>query len=287
MELLDLDLDAARGATTILLSLDGWTDAGRGGSLAVEALQDQWDAELIGSFDVDRLYDYRDRRPLIEIDRGILGEPTWPSLDVMRLEPPSGEPGLLITGWEPDFRWLTICEDIAALASDLGIPRYVGLGAVPGPVPHTRLTRVITTASDPALFEHFGRPHEEVVVPASLQVIVEQSLGEAGLTTLGLWARVPHYVAGEYPDAAVALLSRLGSYLQIEIDTSELADEAKEHSERLDEAAAGSPEVQAHIRALEAAYDEDLSESTFQGPLPTGDQIAAEVERFLRDRSDG
>lgn len=287
MELLDLDLDAAAGATRIFLSLDGWTDAGRGGSLAVEALQDQWDIQLIGAFDADRLYDYRDRRPLLEIDRGILGESTWPSLEVLRLDPPDAEPVLLITGWEPDFRWVTICADIATLADELDITDYVGLGAVPGPVPHTRPTRVITTASDPALFERFGRPHEQVVVPASLQVIVEQSLGQAGLTTLGMWARVPHYVAGEYPDAAVALLSRLASYLEVDIDTTELAADAKEHSERLDEAAEGSPEVQAHIRALEEAYDEDLSEATFQGPLPTGDQIAAELERFLRDRSDG
>lgn len=270
-----------------MLSLDGWTDAGRGGSLAVETLRTEWSEQLVGSFDVDRLYDYRDRRPLLEIDRGILGHAAWPSLELVRLDPPDGDPVLLVTGWEPDFRWMSICSDLAALVEELDLTGYVGLGAVPGPVPHTRPTRIITTATDPTLFERFGRPHEEVVVPASLQVIIEKTLGDAGVTTLGMWARVPHYVAGEYPDAAVALLGRLASYLEVDIDTADLVEEAKEHRERLDEAAAGSPEVQAHIHALEEAYDEDLSESTFQGPLPTGDQIAAELERFLRDRSDG
>jgi hypothetical protein len=287
MELLDVDLAAAAGATTLLLSLDGWTDAGRGGSLAVDALRGQWDGQVIGAFDVDRLYDYRDRRPLLEIDRGIIGSSTWPEFEVVHLQPPDHSPVLLLTGWEPDFRWRTICDDIGSLTGDIGITRYVGLGAVPGPVPHTRPTRVITTASDPSLFEQFGRPHEQVVVPASLQVIIEKSLADAGLTTLGLWARVPHYVAGEYPAAAAALLSRLSSYLHVDVDPGELLDESEEHRERLDEAASGSPEVQDHIRALEEAYDEDLSESTFQGPLPTGDQIAAELERFLRNRSDG
>jgi hypothetical protein len=109
-------------------------------------------------------------------------------------------------------------------------------------------------------------------------------LGDAGRATLGSWARVPHYVAGEYPAAAVALLQRLGEHLGISIDTGDLEGQAASHRERLDEAAAGSPEVQAHITALEGAYDADVAdESGLSGPLPTGDQIAAELERFLRD----
>lgn len=286
MELLDLDLEAVADVTTLLVSLDGWTDAGRGGSLAVEALEDQWSGEPVGSFDVDRLYDYRDRRPLLDIDRGTLGTPVWPTLGLSLLTPPEGRPYLLLTGAEPDFRWRTICDDLVELAERLGLTNYVGVGAVPGPVPHTRPTRIITTASRSDLFERYGRPHEEVVVPASLQVLLEAAVSESDITALGLWARVPHYVAGEYPAAAVALVNRLSDYLGHPLATAELEEEAREHRERLDEAAEGSPEVVAHIRALEEAYDTDLADTALQAPLPTGDQIAAELERFLRNRGD-
>lgn len=158
---------------------------------------------------------------------------------------------------------------------------------MPGPVPHTRPVRLITTSSDPDLLNRYGRPHEQVVVPASCQVLVETAMRDAGLRTLGLWARVPHYVAGEYPAASSALLRRFGDHLNLEIDTEALDDSARDHETRLHEAAEGSPEVQSHIEALEGAYDADVADDTgISGPLPTGDQIAAELERFLRNQAE-
>jgi predicted ATP-grasp superfamily ATP-dependent carboligase len=285
MELLEIDVDPG-DVTTLVVAMDGWTDAGRGGSLAAEHLRDQYPTQYVGAFDADRLYDFRDRRPTLSIDRGVLGSPDWPELVLHRVDTP-GRPILLLTGGEPDFRWHTLLDDLTDLAEQLGLTNYVGLGAVPGPVPHTRPVRTITTSSDPALLDRYGHPHERVVVPASCQVIVETGMRDAGLTTLGLWARVPHYVAGEYPAAAAGLIHRLGDHLGIMIDTEELDEAATDHRERLDEAAAGSPEVQDHITALEGAYDADVADDAgLQGPLPTGDQIAAELERFLRNQAD-
>lgn len=286
MELLHLDdaLPDDLRDPVIVVALDGWTDAGSGGTLAAEQLRSQWPSEHIGSFDADALFDYRDRRPLLSIDRGVLGTPEWPSLDLHHIDVPGGPSVLLISGAEPDFAWRSLCRTVVALAEDVGAKRYVGLGSVPGPVPHTRPVRVITTSSDPVLLDRLGRPHERVVVPASCQVILESAFSEAGLTTLGLWARVPHYVAGEYPLGAQVLLQQISDQLGVQLDTSILDEDVESNRARLDVAASGSEEISEHIASLEEAYDEDLEdEGGLTGPLPTGDQIAAELERFLRE----
>lgn len=287
MDLLQLADDFDPGdATTLVAAIDGWTDAGRGGTGAADHLQALHASTRLGAFDADHLYDFRDRRPLLSIDEGELGDPEWPELTLHRLDLP-GRAVLLLSGAEPDFRWPTVLDDLADLADDLGLTSYIGLGSVPGPVPHTRPTRLITTSSDPELLGRYGRPHEQVVVPASCQVLVEAAMRDAGLTTLGLWARVPHYVAGDYPAASSALVRRFADHLGLEIDTDELDTAAEEHHGRLHEAAEGSPEVLSHIEALEGAYDADVADDTgISGPLPTGDQIAAELERFLRNQAD-
>lgn len=271
----------------LVMALDGWTDAGQGGSAAAEELRTQLGSTLLGTFDPDRLFDYRDRRPLLDIDRGMLGDAEWPSLELHWSRSPAGPDLLIVVGGEPDLAWRTVCRDVAELAATAGIGRYVGLGSVPGPVPHTRAVRLLTTSDDEELLERYGRPHERVIVPASFQVALEASLREADVTTLGLWARVPHYVASPYPEASKVLLQALAAQLEIDLDTDVFDDEIDEHRQKLDVAAEGSPEVRAHIQALEEAYDQDIAdEGGLTGPLPTGDQIAAEFERFLKDQDD-
>lgn len=280
---LDGPVDETLVDPVIVAALDGWTDAGRSGSLAAETLLEQWDAHPIGRFDPDALYDYRDRRPVLQIDRGVLGEPIWPGLEVTHLTPPSGTPPiLLLHGAEPDFRWHAIAGDLGALARFTGAARYVGLGSVPGPVPHTRQTAIVTTGSDEEVLERIGRPHERITVPASCQVVLEAELRDHGLATLGLWARIPHYVAGDYPEGALALLRTLSGEIGADIDLDDLNAAADEHRERLDEAAASSEEILGHVRQLEVAYDEELAGRPMGGDIPTADEIGAEFERFLR-----
>lgn len=291
MDLLDLfsdDLPDDLRDPVIVVALDGWTDAGSGGTLAAEQLRAQWPGTPLGAFAADRLYDYRDRRPLVSIEEGVLGDPEWPTLELHRLDPPEGPTVLLIDGAEPDFAWQSLCEAVVDLAAAAGARRYIGLGSVPGPVPHTRPVRVVATSSDPVVLEAIGRPHERVIVPASCQVIIEAALRDAGLTTLGLWARVPHYVAGDYPLGAQVLMQRLADQLGTTIDGSVLDADIEANRQRLDVAATGSEEITAHIKQLEEAYDDDLADDvgSGRGGLPTGDQIAAELERFLRTQSD-
>jgi hypothetical protein len=300
MELLQLDhtLDGLGPDPVIVLALDGWTDAGEGGTAAAEALREAAPTRRVGAFPSDALYDYRDRRPQLAIDRGILGHPRWPELTVSVIQPPSGPALLLVSGAEPDFNWQAIGRDLVELARSVGADRYVGLGAVPGPIPHTRPVQLICTSSDPELVERIGHPHEQVVVPASCQVALEAMLRDAGLTTLGLWVRIPHYVAGEYPEAARALLERFSAHLGTPVDLTLFDDAVSENRAKLDVAASASEEVSDHVRQLERIYDAELEAERLatqaeraNGPtlteeqVPSADELAAEIERFLKGRN--
>jgi hypothetical protein len=297
MELLRLDepLDDLGPDPVLVLALDGWTDAGEGGTAAAATLRGSGPVRQLGAFPSDALYDYRDRRPQLAIDRGLLGEVRWPELVVEVVCPPAGPPLVLVTGGEPDFHWQAIGRDLVELAARAGAGRYVGLGAVPGPLPHTRPVQMICTASDREVLERLGGAHEQVVVPASCQVAMEAMLRDAGLATVGFWARIPHYVAGAYPDAARALLERFSAHLGTPVDLQELDREVAENRTRLDVAASSSDEVREHVRQLEQLYDaeqeaERLATSVGDDPpmtpeqVPSADELAAEIERFLRGR---
>lgn len=296
LRLLD-DLAQVGPDPVVVLALDGWTDAGSAGSAAGQLLRSGFDHTPLGAVDPDSLYDYRDRRPTVSIDRGQLGELEWPGLELDLVRPTSGPPLLLLSGAEPDFRWRALAEDLVELVTEVGARRYVGLGGVPGPIPHTRPVQLISTSNDPELLARFGRPHEQVVVPASAQVAMEVTLAAAGLTTLGLWARLPHYVATDYPAATRALLERFSAFTGTPVDVTLLDDAIEEQRAQLDEAAAASEEITEHVRSLETMYDAMVATEAesddgrpFDGltpeQVPTGDEIAAELERFLRGRAE-
>lgn len=268
----------------LIIALDGWTDAGQGGTRAAQELLEQLDGTEIGRFSPDRLFDYRDRRPLVPIRQGVLGTPEWPELVLHWARPAVGPDLLVLTGAEPDLGWEALSADLLELTETAGIRRSIGLGSVPGPIPHTRASRLIVTSTEEEVFDTYGRPHEEVIVPGSCQVVLEQQLGAAGVLASGFWVRIPHYVATDYPEATHLLLQNLSRFLGVELAVDQLDPEIADHRKRLDVAADGSPEVQAHISMLEENYDAELDQGQeFTGPLPTGDQIAEELERFLRD----
>jgi len=300
MRILQLDPSrpVVRADPALIVAFDGWTDAGAGGTGAAEHLLERYPGQRIGRFDPDALFDYRDRRPELEIDRGRLRHVRWPELTVRHLAPSSGPDLILLTGPEPDLGWRALAEDLTTLADMLGVRRYVGLGSVPGPIPHTRPVQLVCTSNDEALLERLGAPHEQMVVPASAQVALEAELGAHGLTTLGMWIRIPHYVAGPYPEASRALLERLSAHLGTAVDLNGLDEDIEENRKRLDVAAGSSDEVREHVAQLERLYDaQAIGEG---GPLgidgaggtpisdaevPSGDELAAEIERFLRGGS--
>jgi predicted ATP-grasp superfamily ATP-dependent carboligase len=268
----------------LVLGLDGWVDAGYAGATAVNALLESIPHEVLATFDSDALLDQRSRRPLLRISHGTHGGLTWPELRLLYTTETDGRSLLVLAGPEPDLRWHEWTDEVVALGLRLGVEMVVGLGAFPAPVPHTRPVRLAATANTAELAGRVGFLPATLEVPAGAQAVLEVAFGEAGIPSIGIWARVPHYASGTpYPEASATLLDELSKLTSIRIDTAALhraGDSSRDQIQALIEA---SEEHSAMVRQLEAQHDSELGLSAIEfSNLPTGDEIAAELERFLR-----
>jgi predicted ATP-grasp superfamily ATP-dependent carboligase len=209
----------------------------------------------------------------------------WPALELFLLESTTETDVLVLHGPEPDHEWRAFAEAVVDLCRQLGVQMVVGLGAYPAAVPHTRPTRLSCTAGSADLTERLDFVTATVEVPAGVQAVIEMEAGRAGIPAIGLWAQVPHYLsATSYPPAALALLAGLAQLSGATVDDGPLSEASLATRARLDDLVARNPEHVTMLEKLEAAYD-DLHD--VRGQLPDGDQLAAELERFLRSHDDG
>jgi len=242
----------------LVVMLSGWIDASGAAAAAMAALQQEIDAIPLVSFDDDLYIDYRARRPTLELRDGEATRLVWASPEMQFGQTVAGRDVVLLNGPEPDMAWHRFCATVAELADQLGVRRMVGLGAYPFATPHTR--PVILSATSPSKDLLAGLPFRtnSVDVPAGMAAAIEQELHGRGIPSVGVWAQVPHYVASmSYPAASVALLDGLAAAAGID-DTAETVT---------DPTGEGPP----GDGALE---------------LRSGDELAGEIERFLRDRGD-
>ncbi|HET9058606.1 MAG TPA: PAC2 family protein [Acidimicrobiales bacterium] len=268
----------------LVVGLEGWVDAGFAAATAVNALLESVKHDLVAIYDADALLDQRSRRPMLRFTNGVHGSLTWPELRLFSATETGGRSLLVLAGPEPDFHWREWTAETIALATRLEVEMVVGLGAFPAPVPHTRPVRLAATASTAELAGRVGYLPATMEVPAGAQAVLEVSFGEAGIPAVGVWARVPHYVAGSpYPAAAAALLDELGELTGLSIGTEALHQAGKGAREQIETLIAASEEHSAMVRQLEGQYDAELGLSATEfSNLPTGDELAAELERFLR-----
>ena len=274
----------------VILALDGWIDAGLGAQNARAALLDSLDTVTVANFDTDELLDHRARRPIMHLVDGVLTGLTWPQIELRAGTDFDGNDLLLLVGAEPDHRWPAFCGSVVDLAMGFGARMVVGLGAYPAPVPHTRPTRLAASASDESL-ARFCAVRTTIDVPTGVQGAIERRAADAGLPAIGLWAQVPHYVSAmPSPAASAALVDGLAAVADLSIPSDELHRQAQALRSRLDELVAANPEHAEMVRQMEAQWDaeaagESGADAGFgTGPLPSGDELAAEVERFLREQ---
>jgi hypothetical protein len=246
------------------------------------------DTTLVATFDADALVDHRSRRPIMHIEDGVNTGLTWPSIELRRAHDLDGKDLLLLTGAEPDVRWQAFAADVVALAQRLGTRLVVGFGAYPAPVPHTRPGRLATTATSPELAARAGQVRSTLDVPAGAQAAVEARCADAGLPAVGIWAQVPHYASGmAYPLAGAMLVDGLAEVGDLRLDSNALHEAGALLRNRLDELVADNPEHVEMVRQLEAALDAEHDAREGLGAttdIPSGDELAAELEQFLRDR---
>jgi predicted ATP-grasp superfamily ATP-dependent carboligase len=268
----------------LVVAMEGWVDAGLAAGTAAASLLAAMPNELLATFDDDELIDYRARRPTLRVVNGVDTELRWSTIRLSTATNRTGRSILILTGPEPDMRWHQFVAEVIQLASRLEVERVVGLGAFPAPVPHTRPVRLVGTSTEAELAAQVGFLPAGVDVPAGVQGVLEFAFGEAKIPAVGLWARVPHYASAmPYPAASAALLDGLARMADLEIDTTALHAAAAATRQQIDQLIAGSDEHAALVRQLEAQQDreEGMSATSF-GDLPSGDELAAELERFLR-----
>jgi hypothetical protein len=260
---------------SMLVALDGWVDAGSAATHAAERVADG--GAVIGEFDGDVLFDYRARRPALEIRDGRPRTLTWSKLTLTRSKYGARDI-LVLTGAEPDFRWRELSREMVAAAQKLGVVRWISLGAIPAAVPHTRPVPILGTASKPGLLKGDVQagPTGTLRVPAACISVLDVAVSKAGIPAVGYFAQIPHYVNGPYATASLALLEVVNRHLEIEVPPGPLANEAMLLRQRLDTAAASDESTRQYVERLETMTDE--------ARLPEGDDLIADIERFLRER---
>ena len=285
MSLYELRARGELQAPVLVLGMEGWIDAGLGAGAAVTHLLDAVPTEVLATFDSDAFIDFRARRPSIKISDGVNTGLDWQEIQLRAGKDRAGHDLMILVGPEPDMRWRAFTDAVVDLARQLDVRRVVAVGAFPAPVPHTRPVRLAATSTSPELAQEVGVVPGAIEVPAGIHAVLDAGLAGAGIPSLALWARVPHYVAAmPYPAASAALIEGLVTVAGLDLDAEELRTAAQMTAARIDNVIAASEEHSQMVRQLEAAADAeeapppplDLSK------LPSGDEIAAELERFLR-----
>ncbi|MBI2708669.1 MAG: PAC2 family protein [Actinobacteria bacterium] len=263
----------------LVVAMEGWIDAGFAAAGAAGTLLGGLDTEPVATFDSDELLDHRARRPVLSIVDGVSERLAWPGIELRAARDLNGRDLLLLVGAEPDHSWRAFAIAVLDIAQELDTRMLVHLGAYPAAVPHTRQALLSITAAKPELAHRWTFGRGTLDVPAGIQAVLERFAGDRGMDALGLWAQVPHYTsAAGYPAASLALLEALATVSGLALPSGDLEVEARNTEARLDEAVARNPEHKAMIELLEQQADS----ATGVGPLPSGDELAAEVERFLR-----
>jgi hypothetical protein len=293
-ELYEVVADAPElDAPVLLVALDGFVDAGNAARLAVDALSADREARPVVHFDVDQLVDYRSRRPPLRFDTDRWAGYSAPQLDVVLLADTADTGYLLLSGPEPDTQWERFSAAVEQIVRRFGVRLVINLTAIPMAVPHTRPIGVTVHGTRPELTEGHEAWFATAEVPGSAVGLMEFRLGEAGLDAMGFAVHVPHYLARtEYPQAARVLLDHVGLAAGLYLPTESLSQAAQRSDAEISEQVEASDEVRQVVQALERQYDTvstgrgDRSGLGLAGELPSADELAAEVERYLADQGD-
>ena len=264
----------------LVMVLKGWVDAGLGADGAAEVLVDGLERRTVARFDADALLDWRARRPVLRLEDGLNTQLSWEETELSWAEDADGNDVLLLLGNEPDHSWLAFTEQVVDLAAELDVRLVLGLGAYPAPAPHTRPPLVAASASHPDLAA--GLVRSSVEVPTGVQGMIERKAALRGIPALGLWVQVPHYVAAmPYPAASLTLLEEANRVGGLRLPVADLAERAAANRHRLDELIAQNPEHLAMVAQLEAQADDAAASAALSDT--SGDELAAELERYLRE----
>jgi proteasome assembly chaperone (PAC2) family protein len=270
---------------TLVAAFAGWNDAAGAATAALEAVAMSVGAEPLAQIDPEEFFDFQVSRPTIRLTEGQTREVDWPQNAFYAAPAPAAERDLvLLSGIEPNLRWRGFAKAVLDVAERLGVEMVVTLGALLADVPHTRPVPITGLASDPELVDSLGLSRSNYEGPTGIVGVIHDACRRRGVTSASLWAAVPHYVAAvPNPKAALALLRRLEGFTGVAVDASELEEAIERYERQVDRAVSANPEIEELVQRLEEEQDSDPD---FSEDVPSGDSIARDFQRFLRQRTD-
>jgi proteasome assembly chaperone (PAC2) family protein len=271
-------------APALVCAFKGWNDAADAASTALTFVGSALGAQRFATIDPEEFYDFQATRPKIKLTEGQAREIVWPEVELYEARVPRAPRDLvLVAGTEPSHRWRTFSKLVVDVAEAIGVQLTVSLGALLADVPHTRPVSVTGLASDPTLVARLGLSTSSYEGPTGIVGILHAACQQSGLPSASLWAAVPHYIAAApNPKAALALVRKLEGLVGVAVDASELESAAADYERQVNLAVQSDPDVQAFVERLEQAAGSEAADET--GPLPSGDTIARDLQRFLRQR---
>jgi len=273
----------------LIAGFTGWNDAAEAASLALSTIGEASGAERFGSFDGEEFFDYQATRPQIKLVEGVTRTIEWPENELAatagNIEALGGRGAVLLSGPEPNFRWRGFSQAVVDLARELDVSLVITMGALLADVPHSRPVSVSANAQDPALVENLGLSASRYEGPTGITGLLHRYCAEKGLPSVSFWASVPHYLPSvPSAPAAVALLGTLSNLIGGGFDTTQLEQTSEDYQQQVSAAVAQDSDLTSYVRTLEERYDSQ-AESGIKN-LPSGDELARELERFLREKGD-
>lgn len=288
----------------MIAAFEGWNDAGDAATMAARHLAEKWGATPFATIDPEEFYDFTTSRPQVKLTNGFTRQITWPSNEFLSASiRGTGRDAVLLVGVEPQLKWRTFCSHVLEVARSCGVEFVVTLGALLADIPHTRAVRVTGTANDQELVTRLALTQSRYEGPTGIVGVLHDALSKASIQSASLWAAVPHYLPGTpSPKAALALVERAGRLLGTSVPALDLQIASAQYERQVNEVVENDDDMRGYVRQLEMGHDRDdddddvtapsiasLESAASPGPLtdehgnlPSGDALAAELERFLR-----
>lgn len=285
-EVLDADWEAVGPLRdpVLVVALRGWFDVAGVATGALEwSVQDR-DVVVVGSIDPDPFFDFTQERPETYLDEDGDRHIRWPENDFVVARFPEGSRDLvLMSGVEPHLQWTTFADCIVECARKLKCEVVVTVGATADGVPHTRSPHVVGSSTNTALARRLGLSRPQYQGPTGVVGVIHERLEREGITAVSLRVGVPHYLANaQHPKSSAALLRHLEHVLGVPTAHGEMYEEIQRWEELHDAAVEGDDQTLSYLTILEDEYDRRTEET-----VTSGESLAAEFEKFLREQQDG
>ena len=267
----------------LVVAFRGLFDASGSATASIEWLAGKFGHETVGEIDPETFFDFTQERPVLFIDEDGERRLRWPRNEVVVAETPADQRDLLmVSGIEPHLRWRTFAQTLTEVVHRTGVETVVTLGSMVGMAPHTRPPAVTGSSTNELLADRLGLDKPSYQGPTGVVGVLHDTLDRAGIPVISLRVSVPHYVPDTpNPKATRALLRWFEQVSGVDTAYAELDTAAADWQHHVDAAVAGDDELILYVRRLEEQADQS------EELMPSGDDLAAELEAFLREQGRG